>query len=162
MRNVLSLLLDWRQEIGYRLESRHRSKDWTPLRDQHMREQPACVACGRRGEEVHHGDPVCYVPERELDATNLYTYCRADHNSLAHLGATAVHNPEHILLAKVKRACVTRYREELPRQFNEQDCVIYRTVLDALQQEFEANMSAHVAKALKTVQRFVDKQRPKK
>jgi hypothetical protein len=162
MRNVFSLLLDWRQEIGYRLESRHRSNDWAPLRDEHMREHSACIACGRRGEEVHHGVPVKYSPARELDPTNLYTYCCNDHRGLAHLGDTATHNPEHALLAKIKRACVARYRDELPSQLNLQEGVIYRTVLDAMHEEFETRMSDHVAKALKTVQRFVDKQRPQK
>lgn len=162
MRNVFSLLLDWRQEISYQFESRHRSKDWNPIRDEHMREHPACIACGRRGEEVHHGDPLRYAPERELDPENLYTYCRKDHRSLAHLGDTLVHNPEHVLLAKLKRACVTRYRDELPPQLNASEGVIYQTVLDALHEEFESRMSAHVVKALKTLQRFVDKQHTQK
>lgn len=156
-----STFLDIRQEIGYRLESRNRSPQWTPLRDQHMTAHRECIACGRRGEEVHHGDPVKYAPQRELDASNLYTYCKNDHRLLAHLGDTDIHNPEHELLAKTKRECVRRYRDELPPQLNSHDCVIYRTVLDSLHQEFEARMSDHVAKSLATVQRFVEKQRPK-
>lgn len=66
-----------------------RSSKWPALRDKHLKENPACIACGdaKRAKEIHHVDPVHYCPERELDPTNLVTLCSEHcHITWGHLG----------------------------------------------------------------------------
>lgn len=53
-----------------------RSPKWTSVRKQHLKDNPACVACGRDKKlEVHHKIPVHINPEGELDPSNLVTLC---------------------------------------------------------------------------------------
>jgi 5-methylcytosine-specific restriction endonuclease McrA len=53
-----------------------RSPKWTNVRNQFLKENPTCIACGRdRKLEVHHKIPVHINPELELDPSNLVTLC---------------------------------------------------------------------------------------
>lgn len=53
-----------------------RSPKWTSVRKQHLKDNPACAACGRDKKlDVHHKIPVHINPEGELDPSNLVTLC---------------------------------------------------------------------------------------
>jgi len=53
-----------------------RSWSWTKLRNEYLKNNPSCAACGRDKKlEVHHIKPYHKYPELELDPTNLITLC---------------------------------------------------------------------------------------
>ncbi len=53
-----------------------RSWSWTKVRNEHLKNNPSCAACGRNKKlEVHHIKPYHKYPELELDPTNLITLC---------------------------------------------------------------------------------------
>ena len=53
-----------------------RSWSWTKVRNEHLKNNPSCAACGRDKKlEVHHIKPYHKYPELELDPTNLITLC---------------------------------------------------------------------------------------
>ena len=53
-----------------------RSPRWDNVRNQHLKNNPACVACGRTERlQVHHIRPFHLFPELELDPSNLITLC---------------------------------------------------------------------------------------
>lgn len=53
-----------------------RSYKWSKVRQEHLKANPNCAACGREDNlEVHHIEPVHKNPNRELDPTNLITLC---------------------------------------------------------------------------------------
>lgn len=60
-----------RKEFGAK-----RSSQWRKVRQEHLKRQPACQACGRdKSLEVHHIKPFHKHPELELEPTNLMTLC---------------------------------------------------------------------------------------
>lgn len=60
------------KELRYAL----RSPKWRTVRQDHLRANARCAACGRtRDLEVHHIKPVHLFPELELDPNNLITLC---------------------------------------------------------------------------------------
>lgn len=70
-----------------------RSPLWDDARLVHLRREPECRACGTKDSlEVHHVEPVHVRPERELDPTNLITFCRRCHLFVGHLGLWASWN----------------------------------------------------------------------
>lgn len=53
-----------------------RSPRWRSVREDHIRRQPFCQACGRSKDlEVHHIIPFAQRPDLELEPTNLITLC---------------------------------------------------------------------------------------
>jgi 5-methylcytosine-specific restriction endonuclease McrA len=71
-----------------------RSPQWRKVREQHIKENPKCAACGRDGKlEVHHKIPVHIDPSLEIDPSNLITLC-ADpcHIVFGHLMNFKSHN----------------------------------------------------------------------
>jgi 5-methylcytosine-specific restriction enzyme A len=55
-----------------------RSPKWPALARKHLREHPACEACGEKNNVVpHHKKPVHLFPDLELDPTNLVTLCES-------------------------------------------------------------------------------------
>jgi hypothetical protein len=55
-----------------------RSARWRSVRRAHLKQEPACVACGRvRWRQVHHEKPFHLDPELELDPSNLITLCQS-------------------------------------------------------------------------------------
>jgi len=53
-----------------------RSPKWRSVRNEHIKNNPTCAACGRKdGLEVHHIVPYHVDPSKELDPTNLITLC---------------------------------------------------------------------------------------
>lgn len=53
-----------------------RSYKWPSIREQHLKKQPFCQACGStQNLEVHHIEPFHINPDRELDPNNLITLC---------------------------------------------------------------------------------------
>lgn len=66
-------LLEW---IFRRPDEYGRSGAWPRVRAEHLRREPACIACGRdRDLEVHHIRPYAKFPELELSPENLCTLC---------------------------------------------------------------------------------------
>lgn len=58
-------LLNW---IFGRPDEYGRSGAWARVRAEHLRREPACIACGRDKDlEVHHIRPYAKFPELELD-----------------------------------------------------------------------------------------------
>ena len=50
---------------------------WRSLRESHIRRNPYCAVCGKKGNlAVHHKLPVSLFPCRELDEGNLVTLCQ--------------------------------------------------------------------------------------
>lgn len=54
---------------------------WRKLREEHLKRQPNCVACGEPGDTVDHIKRVSDFPELRLDPRNLQTLCRHHHSS---------------------------------------------------------------------------------
>lgn len=62
----------FRQKIRYA----YRSPKWKKVREEHLKKQPHCMACGSyKKPEVHHIVPVHIEPSLELDPNNLITLC---------------------------------------------------------------------------------------
>lgn len=83
-----------RKDHGSEVARKHgtdRSPQWPRVAKEHLSREPACVACGHRGEElqVHHIKPFHLHPDLELDPDNLITLCevegREHHLHLGHL-----------------------------------------------------------------------------
>lgn len=55
-----------------------RSSKWPKVREEHLKSQPECQACGTRENlNVHHILPFHTNPEMELDPNNLITLCES-------------------------------------------------------------------------------------
>jgi len=53
-----------------------RSSRWQQVRQEHLRQQPECAACGARTNlAVHHIKPYHLFPDLELAPDNLLTLC---------------------------------------------------------------------------------------
>lgn len=53
-----------------------RSGKWPRVRQEHLKREPCCIACGRASNlEVHHVIPYRERPDLELDPQNLCTLC---------------------------------------------------------------------------------------
>lgn len=76
-----------------------RSPEWPALEREHLLREPACMACGHRGQglQVHHIKPFHLYPQLELDPNNLITLCevrgRDHHLLLGHLDDWESYNP---------------------------------------------------------------------
>lgn len=91
-----------------------RSPKWAGVRAGHLKQFPACAACGsRKCVEVHHVVPVSWPggKELELDPANLLTLCESKtmncHLWIGHLGDFRSRNPNAVadaaaVLAKVR------------------------------------------------------------
>lgn len=87
-----------------------RSPQWKNVREEHIKKQPFCQACGRTDNlQVHHIEPVHKNKSRELDPTNLITLCGKNcHLVFGHLMDTRSWNDDVIIdsanyLQKVKQ-----------------------------------------------------------
>lgn len=62
--------------LGWLFRQYGRSGAWPRVRAEHLRREPACIACGRTSNlEVHHIRPYAKFPELELATDNLCTLC---------------------------------------------------------------------------------------
>lgn len=93
-----------RLDHGAEIARRHgldRSPEWPRVEKEHLLREPACVACGYKGEgvQVHHIKPFHLHPHLELDPANLITLCQVDgrehHLLLGHLDEWSSFN-EHV------------------------------------------------------------------
>jgi 5-methylcytosine-specific restriction endonuclease McrA len=73
-----------------------RSPKWKSVRQQHLKENNKCAACGKTKDlEVHHKIPVHIKPELELDPDNLITLCsNSCHLLFGHLMDFKSWNPD--------------------------------------------------------------------
>lgn len=64
-----------------------RAVGWPKVREQHLKKESRCAACGTdRGLQVHHIKPFHQYPELELDPDNLITLCnKSCHLYFGHL-----------------------------------------------------------------------------
>ncbi len=83
-----------RPDHGLTIARKHgheRSPEWSRVAHEHLAHEPACVACGHRGQglQVHHIKPFHLHPNLELDPRNLITLCerpgRDHHLLIGHL-----------------------------------------------------------------------------
>lgn len=64
----------------------NRSPGWKKIRDQFIKDNPCCAACGSGKKlEVHHIEPFHLNPSRELDIANLIVLCSSCHFVFGHL-----------------------------------------------------------------------------
>jgi len=64
----------------------NRSSKWKNIRNNHIKIQPYCQACGsNKNLEVHHIIPVSVDETKELDSNNLITLCKTCHFVFGHL-----------------------------------------------------------------------------
>ena len=72
-----------------------RSSQWTKVRNDFIKDHNKCECCGSKNKlQVHHVEPFCVAPERELDPTNLITLCSRCHLLIGHCGWWQTYNPE--------------------------------------------------------------------
>jgi 5-methylcytosine-specific restriction endonuclease McrA len=90
--------------IREKIKSHKRSSKWDSVRDEYVKNNPACVACGsKRRIQVHHIEPVSNRPDLELDQSNLLTLCmdvEECHFRIGHGGSFKHYNPDVLLDAK--------------------------------------------------------------
>lgn len=84
--------------FGFKLRYAARSPDWSKVRNEYLKNNKRCAACGTNtGLEVHHIKPVHLFPEKELDIDNLVTLCsKKCHLLFGHLMNFKSWNPEVI------------------------------------------------------------------
>jgi len=62
-----------------------RSSSWRKVRDEFVKNNPKCAACGTKNKlEVHHIVPYHIDSSLELDYNNLITLCRNHHYTFGH------------------------------------------------------------------------------
>lgn len=116
VKNFLFGLLPVWLRPRYILDLRARSAQWRSARAEHLKKEPACMACGRAVDlEVHHIIPVAVNPNRELDPDNLITLCGDRcHLVFGHFMNYHCYNPDVRKMAKEyyvklqKRSCLHR------------------------------------------------------
>ena len=70
-----------------------RSSKWRSVRNKFIESNDECACCGSMKKlQVHHIEPFCIAPERELDTTNLITLCSRCHLFVGHCGWWAAYN----------------------------------------------------------------------
>lgn len=70
-------LKDWWRGIAY-LGSVGRSREWSRMRIEWLKEYPNCAVCnGTKKCEVHHKESFHLHPEKELLKSNFITLCEA-------------------------------------------------------------------------------------
>lgn len=58
------------------LFAKDRSREWSKVRNQYLKQHSACEVCGSKKDvQVHHIKPFHSHPELELDPSNLITLC---------------------------------------------------------------------------------------
>jgi len=80
-------------------QKERRSSRWAHVRDEYLKKNPTCAACGSRTLcQVHHCEPVHIKPELELEPSNFITLCmskRAEHHlTLGHGDNWRAWNPK--------------------------------------------------------------------
>lgn len=117
MMNLLNLwiwLISW---LPYEWQPRNilalseRSGKWRALRAEHLRQNPACAACGRTVKViVHHVIPVSFDPDKELDPANLLTLCETPcHLVFGHFFSYHCYNKDvRKMVAEFKKAMSKR------------------------------------------------------
>lgn len=81
---MIARMMQWLGEIFFS----PRSGKWEALKDEYLREHPACIVCGnatRSQLTAHHRIPFHVEPSLELDKNNLLTMCRDDYGYRCHL-----------------------------------------------------------------------------
>ena len=89
--SILSAIRNWflpQETLGS-----GRSGKWAKVRDDFIETHPACAACGKPAEEVHHIRPFHEEPALELNPDNLVALCKHHHLDLGHLGDYQAWNP---------------------------------------------------------------------
>jgi 5-methylcytosine-specific restriction endonuclease McrA len=82
--------------FGININFGNRSHKWPALRNDHLRINNRCAACGNtKNLHVHHIEPFYVRPEKELDPDNLITLCSSPcHLVFGHLMNWKRWNPD--------------------------------------------------------------------
>jgi hypothetical protein len=98
--------------VRERKKSKSRSPGWNDLRDQHIKNNPVCAACGTaKMLHVHHIMPFNENPLLELDPDNLITLCGINdcHINLGHGGSYRFYFPYiRQLCSDLKSSAISR------------------------------------------------------
>ncbi len=86
-----------------------RSSKWNALRNQFIKANPKCEACGVKAETVHHCEPYHLKPELELKISNLISLCDECHLVLAHLKSFQRYEKDIREVAKLFRAKIENW-----------------------------------------------------
>lgn len=80
MLNFIKNWLDnWSNRESLKTFGASRSPKWSNIRDDFIRKNPKCVACGSSKQLiVHHKKPFHLFPELELEKENLIVLCEGD------------------------------------------------------------------------------------
>lgn len=92
-----------------------RSSKWPRVREDFLRRNPCCLACGRaKNLEVHHIRPFHLNPELELDPRNLVPLCAEPcHLVHGHLMSWVRHNPDVVEHCNRYRAALEKAKTPL-------------------------------------------------
>ena len=92
------------------LRWQRRRQDWLRLKARHLKKEPCCQACGRRGElDVHHIVPVHIAPALELCEANLITLCASPcHLVFGHLMSYNCYNKDVRRMVAAYRAAMAK------------------------------------------------------
>ncbi len=100
-------------------KSRSRSSRWDEVRDDFIRNNQFCSACGYTEElQVHHMKPFKSHPELELDPSNLITLCMGPkdcHLFIGHGGNFKFHVPDLLDYIEVFKSGQTKLALQLAR-----------------------------------------------
>ena len=94
------------------LHTAKRSSKWPAVQKKHLKNNPACAACGATTKlDVHHMKPFHLHPTLELDPTNLITLCMENdcHLYVGHGDNFKAYNPNVL----VDSAVVSAGKEKL-------------------------------------------------
>lgn len=98
-------------------KEKHRSPEWKKVRENFLKKNPTCAACGSSlNLQVHHKIPFHVNPLRELDESNLITLCMDEkecHLEVGHGDSWKCYNPKVEDDAKKLLACDSQHRDFL-------------------------------------------------
>ena len=73
--------------IGELFGGTPRSPKWKKVRDSYIEHHNVCECCSSKNKlQVHHIEPFCVAPDKELEYSNLITLCSRCHLFMGHCG----------------------------------------------------------------------------
>ena len=91
---IKSLIRKWENRDSLKTLGAQRHPRWSALRDEFIKDNPFCEACGVKAETVHHCIPFSTDPSLELKKENLLSLCDECHLVLAHLKSFRRHDKD--------------------------------------------------------------------
>lgn len=111
LKNILAIAKSKKVEVK-------RSTRWPKVREEHLKNNPACAVCGETSKvEVHHIHPFSNDPELELNPSNLITLCEVAskgiicHLLIGHCGNYRHYNPTVLQDAQYIKQLLANYKD---------------------------------------------------